>query len=470
MNPDIFRKYDIRGIAEADLVDETVSLIGRAFGSKLVRQEAKGREGTGEHLRVGIGRDARESSDRIFQGLCEGLRSCGIDVIDLGLVPTPLVYFSAHTHELDGAIMITGSHNPAEYNGFKMMMGTNTLHGDAIQELRKIAESGDFASDELGSEKRGGLSSYPKLIDEYIDWVNNDIKPGSRPIKVALDSGNGVAGVVAPKLVRAVFGGEVVELFTDPDPSFPNHHPDPTVEENLVDVINAVREQNCDLGVAYDGDGDRIGVVDENGAVIWGDTLMIALSRALLKEIPGATIIGEVKCSQTLYDDIDNHGGHSIMARVGHSLIKAKIRETDAELAGEMSGHIFFNDRFFGFDDALYTTCRVLEILSSTDKQFSELFEGIPETFATPELRLECDEQLKFEIPSLVAGQYADDHEVNTIDGVRVKFDGGWGLVRASNTQPVLVVRVEATSPELRDQYLAELKAAIKRAKQELNN
>ncbi|QDG52741.1 phosphomannomutase/phosphoglucomutase [Persicimonas caeni] len=456
MNPDIFRKYDIRGIAETDLDDATVGLIGRAFGTKLTRQAGKG-------LRVGIGRDARGSSDRIFKGLSDGLRSCGIDVIELGMVPTPLVYFAAHTHKLDGAIQITGSHNPAEYNGFKMMMGTDTLHGEAIQELREIAEAGDFAS---GDE--GELREYPDLIDEYVDWVKNDIEPGERTFKVALDSGNGVAGVAAPRLVREVFGCEVVELFTEPDASFPNHHPDPTVEENLEDLIETVREQNCDLGIAYDGDGDRIGVVDENGKTIWGDKLMIVLSRALLSEIPGATIIGEVKCSQTLYDDIDAHGGEAIMARVGHSLIKAKIKETDAELAGEMSGHIFFNDRFFGFDDALYTTCRTLEILSKTDQPFSALLEGVPETFATPELRLDCDEKLKFEIPGVVAKEYADDHEVNTIDGVRVKFDNGWGLVRASNTQPVLVVRVEAKSADDRDKYLKELKEAIERAKQEL--
>ncbi len=459
MNSDIFRKYDIRGIAETDLDDETVGLIGRAFGTKLVRQEGSG-------LRVGIGRDARGSSDRIFEGLSEGLRSCGIEVIELGMVPTPLVYFAAHTHKLDGAIQITGSHNPAEYNGFKMMMGTSTLHGETIQELREIAESGDFVT---GDE--GEMSRFPELIDEYIDWVTNDINPGGRGFKVALDSGNGVAGVVAPRLVREVFeAGEVVELFTEPDASFPNHHPDPTVEKNLEDLIETVREQNCDVGIAYDGDGDRIGVVDENGQVIWGDKLMIALSRALLAEIPGATIIGEVKCSQTLYDDIEAHGGKAIMARVGHSLIKAKIKETDAELAGEMSGHIFFNDRFFGFDDALYATCRTLEILSRTDKPFSSLLEGVAETFATPELRLECDEKLKFEIPGVVAREYADDHEVNTIDGVRVKFANGWGLVRASNTQPVLVVRVEAKSPEDRDKYLDELKAAIERAKDELTS
>lgn len=458
MNPDIFRKYDIRGIAETDLDDETVTKIGRAFGTKLARSTGKD-----SGLRVGIGRDARGSSDRIFAGLAHGIRAAGIQVIELGMVPTPLVYFAAHTHKLDGAIQITGSHNPAEYNGFKMMMGKTTLHGAAIQELREIAESGDFHSADEGE-----LTDYPDLVDEYVEWVTNDIKPGERSLKVALDSGNGVAGVVAPRLVNEVFGGEVIELFTEPDPSFPNHHPDPTVEENLEDLIRTVREQNCDLGVAYDGDGDRIGVVNEKGEIIWGDKLMIVLSRALLAEIPGATVIGEVKCSQTLFDDIDAHGGKPIMARVGHSLIKAKIKETDAELAGEMSGHIFFNDRFFGFDDALYTTCRTLEILSSTDQPFSALLDGVPETFATPELRLDCDEKLKFEIPSVVARHYADDHEVNTIDGVRVKFDGGWGLVRASNTQPVLVVRVEANSPEARDAYLAELKEAIAKAKEEL--
>ncbi|MFP4597127.1 MAG: phosphomannomutase/phosphoglucomutase [Persicimonas sp.] len=456
MNRDIFRKYDIRGIADKDLSDEVVTKIGRAYGTKLTRTA-----GTG--LRVGIGRDARGSSDRIFEGLSEGIRSTGIDVIDLGMVPTPLVYFAAHTHKLDGAIQITGSHNPAEYNGFKMMMGTSTLHGEEIAELYDIAAGGDFASADEGAQ-----SEFPDLIDEYIDWVSNDITPGARKLKVALDSGNGVAGVVAPRLVREVFGGEVIDMYTEPDASFPNHHPDPTVEENLQDLVEVVREENCDLGVAYDGDGDRIGVVNEKGEIIWGDKLMIALSRALLEDIPGATVIGEVKCSQTLFDDIEAHGGKPIMARVGHSLIKAKIKETDAELAGEMSGHIFFNDRFFGFDDALYTTCRTMEILSSTDAPFSALFDGIPETFATPELRLDCDEQLKFEIPSVVARQYADDYEVNTIDGMRVKFDNGWGLVRASNTQPVLVVRVEANSAEDRDAYLEELKVAIEQAKEEL--
>ncbi|MFW5966823.1 MAG: phosphomannomutase/phosphoglucomutase [Persicimonas sp.] len=457
MNPDIFRKYDIRGIAETDLTDETVGAIARAFGTRLL----DGGEGRGQ--RVGIGYDARGSSTRIVSALSEGLQSTGVDVIDLGMAPTPLVYFAAHTHMLDGAIQITGSHNPAEYNGFKMMMGAETLHGDAIQELREIAEAGEFARREPGTKR-----SFGRIIDEYIAWVANDIEPGDRSLKIALDSGNGVAGLVAPRLVREVFGGEVIEMFSEPDDAFPNHHPDPTVAENLEQLVETVRREDCDLGVAYDGDGDRIGVVDEEGDILWGDELMIVLGRALLDQRPGATIIGEVKCSQNLFDDIQARGGKAIMARVGHSLIKAKIKETDAELAGEMSGHIFFNDRFFGFDDALYTTCRLLEILSTTEAPLSSLLEGVPQTHATPELRLDCDERLKFDVPEVVASEYAEDHEVNTIDGMRVKFDEGWGLVRASNTQPQLVVRVEAQSPEARDRYLAQLKEGIERAKKKL--
>jgi phosphomannomutase/phosphoglucomutase len=268
--------------------------------------------------------------------------------------------------------------------------------------------------------------------------------------------------VVAPALVRSVFpDGEVIELFSEPDARFPNHHPDPTVEENLHHLIAAVRDHGADLGVAYDGDGDRIGVVDAQGGIIWGDRLMILLARAVLSEQPGATIIGEVKCSQTLFDDIAAHGGVPVMSKVGHSLIKAKIKETGAKLAGEMSGHIFFNDRFFGFDDAIYTTCRLMEILTATPSSLAELMSDVPTTFATPELRVDCADSIKFGVPAKVALSFADRFPVNTIDGVRVNFGLGWGLVRASNTQPVLVLRAEATSPELRDQYLAALHAAI---------
>lgn len=456
MNPHIFREYDVRGIADTDLDDATVTAIGQAFGTLIIEQ------GLELPHRIGIGYDARASSKRLFKALSVGLRRAGFDVVGLGLVPTPLVYFAAFTREdLGGAIQITGSHNPAEYNGFKMMRGHDTLHGATIRELRERIERGGL----IEAAVPGQEVVWDGLIAAYSAWVKGNIKPGERKLRVVLDSGNGVAGVVAPALVREVFGSEVFELFSEPDARFPNHHPDPTVEHNLQHLIAAVREHGADLGVAYDGDGDRIGVVDASGEIIWGDRLMILLSRAVLEEQPGATVIGEVKCSQTLFDDITAHGGVAVMSKVGHSLIKAKIKETGAKLAGEMSGHIFFNDRFFGFDDAVYTTCRLLEILSKTDRSLAELMSDVPKTFATPELRVDCPDDVKFSVPGKVAAQLEGEFPVNTIDGVRVNFGQGWGLVRASNTQPVLVLRAEATSPELRDAYLARLHAAIEAAR-----
>ena len=453
ITPTIFRKYDIRGIAAEELTDEAVTAIGQAYATMLVRHG-------GLAGKVGIGRDARASSDRLFEALATGLGRAGVEVVSLGMVPTPLVYFANATREdLGGVIQITGSHNPAEYNGFKMMLGADTLHGEHIQELRELIESGDLV---VADAPAASPEVWDGLIDAYRAWVAENIKPGARKLKVVLDSGNGVAGVVAPQLVREVFGGEVVELFSDPDASFPNHHPDPTVEANLQHLIAAVRQHNADLGVAYDGDGDRIGVVDERGEVIWGDRLLILLSRAVLADYPGATIIGEVKCSQTLFDDIEARGGVPVMSAVGHSIIKARIKQEGAHLAGEMSGHIFFNDRFFGFDDAVYTTCRLLEIISQAEGTLSGLMADVPTTFTTPELRADCPEETKFLIPGRVAEAFAAEGlEVNTIDGARVRFAEGWGLVRASNTQPVLVLRVEATSPEARDAYLARLHAAI---------
>jgi phosphomannomutase / phosphoglucomutase len=450
MNPDIFRAYDIRGIADTDLTDPVVESIGQAIVTMAIRNGA-------ESPRMGIGRDARSSSDRIYEALMRGMCRAGAHVVSLGVVPTPIVYFAAVTEGFAGAVQITGSHNPGEYNGFKMMLGKDTLHGDTIQQLRQLIEANDLvvADADLGS------TALSDLRKRYIEWVRDDIKMGPRKLRIAMDSGNGVAGLLAPELLRDAAGVQVHELYSEPDGTFPNHHPDPTVAENLVDLIDAVRHEECDFGVAYDGDGDRIGVVDEGGRIIWGDRLLILFARQVLAEHPGATIIGEVKCSQTLFDDIEKHGGVPIMARVGHSLIKAKIKETDAHLAGEMSGHIFFNDRYFGFDDALYATCRLAEILSRTSQPLSALLSDVPATFATPEIRRDCDESVKFDIPAKVAALFADDYEVNTIDGVRVQFRDGWGLVRASNTQPVLVMRVEASSPEARDRYLARLESAL---------
>jgi phosphomannomutase / phosphoglucomutase len=454
MNTDIFRAYDIRGIADTDLTDPVVENIGQAFATMAIKQGY-------ENPRIGIGRDARRSSDRIYEALSRGLRRAGAHVVNLNVVPTPLVYFAHFQEGYDGSIQITGSHNPGEYNGFKMMLGKDTLHGETIQELRRLIENRDLATHE-GEDL--GTSAHAELRKEYIEWVRDNITMGDRKLHIAVDSGNGVAGVVAPELLRDAIGAKVSELYSQPDGTFPNHHPDPTVEANLQDLIAVVRENECDFGVAYDGDGDRIGVVDEKGDVIWGDQLLIVFARQVLANHPGATIIGEVKCSQTLFDDIEKHGGNPIMARVGHSLIKAKIKETDAHLAGEMSGHIFFNDRFFGFDDALYATCRLAEIVSRTHQPFSALLADVPDTFATPEVRRACDEKLKFEIPGRVADYFADDYEVNTIDGVRVQFKHGWGLVRASNTQPVLVMRAEGDSPESRDRYMKMLEQAVEAA------
>jgi len=451
MNHQIFRQYDIRGIADSDLTDNLVYSLGRSLATYALRQLGQ------ETLRMVVGRDARISSDRIFEALSRGLTDSGAHVIDIGLVPTPLVYFERANGNHDACIQITGSHNAGEYNGFKMMVGPQTLHGSAIQTLKDMILAQDFVE----AATPGEVLSEPEAIHNYREWVRKDIVMGRRKLKVVVDCGNGVAGVVAPQVIEEVLGCDVVPLFIEPDGTFPNHHPDPTVLENLQDLMVAVKEHHADLGVAYDGDGDRIGVVDELGNVIWGDKLLILLSRAVLKEHFGATIIGEVKCSQTLFDDIAKNGGVPVMSKVGHSLIKAKIAETGAKLAGEMSGHIFYNDRYFGFDDALYATARLLEILSSTDEPLSRLLADVPETFATPELRLDCPDDVKFDVPVRVAEHFAKTHEVNTLDGVRVNFGDGWGLVRASNTGPVLVMRVEAQTPERRDELLALLQAAV---------
>lgn len=457
MNTQIFRKYDIRGIAHLDLTDDVMARLGCAFASRLKATQPKQ-----ESFHVALGRDARASSRRLFTALTRGLRAQGVHVVDLGLVPTPVVYFSMFESDaLDAAIQITGSHNPAEYNGLKMMMGRDTLYGDAIQELAILCERTPTVAQK---QTKGSVREDDQILDRYLDWISHDMAcKGSRRLKVVLDSGNGVAGVIAPLLVRKIFDADVVELFSEPDERFPNHHPDPTVEENLVHLQDAVAAHGADLGVAYDGDGDRLGVVDATGRIIWGDRLMILFARQVLAQHPGATIIGEVKCSQVLYEDIAAHGGVPIMSAVGHSLIKAKIRDTGAMLAGEMSGHIFFNDRYFGFDDAIYATCRLLEILSGTQSTLAELMDDVPVTFATPEIRVACDDAHKFKIPALVAAHYsASGCVIDTTDGARILFEGGaWALVRASNTQPVLVLRVEAKSALERDAILVRLRGVL---------
>jgi len=431
MNKHIFREYDIRGVVGPQLDDEIVAVLGQAIGTFFNRNNAR---------RIAVGYDARESSPRFCRLLTEGLNASGCEVELIGRVPTPVLYHAVHTKGYDGGVMITGSHNPADHNGFKICLGKSTLFGSQIQEIKEIAFSGDFAEG-VGTVKE------VEVLDDYIADIVSKVSLGDRKLKAVVDGGNGMGGVTAVPVYEQL-GIELVKLFVEPDSNFPNHHPDPTVTENLQDTIEAVRGSGADLGIAFDGDGDRIGVVDETGRIIWGDELMVLLSRSILADNPRATIIAEVKCSQNLFDDIEKHGGRPLMWKAGHSLIKAKMKETGAALAGEMSGHIFFADRFYGFDDATYAGARVLEILSKTDKKLSELLAGLPETFSTPELRVDCPEDLKFRVVARIAEHFSKTNKVITIDGARILFDHGWGLVRASNTQAILVLRFEADSAE----------------------
>ena len=447
MNQNIFREYDIRGIVGEQLTDETVAVLGRAIGTFFYRNGAR---------RVAVGFDARESSPRFCASLTEGFNACGVTAVLIGRVPTPVLYHTVFTRDVDGGVMITGSHNPPDHNGFKICLGRQTLFGSQIQEIKHIALRGEFA------EGAGGVERI-EVLSDYENDIVSKIELGGRRLKAVVDGGNGMGGVTAVPVYERL-GVELVKLFVEPDSRFPNHHPDPTVTENLQDCIRAVKAAGADVGLAFDGDGDRIGLVDERGRVIWGDELMILLSREILKENAGATIIAEVKCSQNLFDDIEKHGGNPIMWKAGHSIIKAKMKETGAALAGEMSGHIFFADRFYGFDDATYAGARVLEILSKTDRKLSELLADLPATFSTPELRVDCADERKFEVVARIGEEFSKTHEVITIDGARIVFENGWGLVRASNTQAILVLRFEADSEE----NLARIRQTVERQVQKM--
>jgi phosphomannomutase/phosphoglucomutase len=444
LKPHIFREYDIRGRLPDELGQETAFLLGRTFGTYFREREARS---------VSLGRDCRLSSPMLAQALQQGLTSTGTNVVDLGIVPTPLLYFSLHHLKVDGGVQITGSHNPPEYNGFKVCLGKATLYGEQIQELRKIAESGVFA------EGQGALER-TEILGPYVEDVSARIQAGPIARKVVVDGGNGVGGLVAPRLYRKM-GVQVEELFCEPDGRFPNHHPDPTVPKNLDHLSKKVAETGADLGIAFDGDADRIGVVEGEGKIIWGDRLMILFSRDILKKRPGAKIIGEVKCSQTLYDDIAKHGGRPIMWKAGHSLIKSKMKEEGALLAGEMSGHIFFADRYYGFDDAVYAGARLLEILTSDEKSVQDHLADVPVLVSTPEIRMDCGDEKKFSVVSRLVEAFKKDYPVIDVDGARVLFDGGWGLIRASNTQPVVVLRFEAMDEkrlhEIRDLFMNKL-------------
>ena len=448
MNPQVFREYDIRGVVENDFDDDFVVNLGRAYATILTRAGKR---------TITLGRDCRLSSDALRDLLLEGILAGGINVVDIGIVPTPLLYFSMLHWQMDGGAMITGSHNAAEYNGFKLGVGTTTIHGAQIQALREIIEAGDYVK----AAAPGKLSARP-VIPDYTNYITSRFH-FRNGLKVAVDGGNGCGAAVAVPIMKQL-GIEVIELYTEMDGRFPNHHPDPTVEENMRDLVAAVRDNAAIVGIAYDGDADRIGAVDENGRIVWGDELMVAFSRAILKERPGAAIIGEVKCSQRMYDDIAHHGGRPIMWKTGHSLIKSKLREEQAALAGEMSGHMFFADRYYGFDDGVYASFRLLEIISNEKRGLGEILGDLPSSYFTPEIRLDCSDDKKFDVVRRASEFFKSQYETIDIDGVRVNLDGGWGLVRASNTQPALVMRFEATSPE----RLAEIRATFERKLKEL--
>jgi len=430
MNAAVFREYDVRGIVDRDLTPEFVYDLGRSIGTYALRHGVK---------TMTLGRDCRLSSETYHDAIRRGLNSTGVNVIDIGLCVTPMLYFSIRHLSTEGGVMVTGSHNPPEFNGFKICIGPDTIFGQDIQELGRIMEKGQYVSGK-------GTSHQEDVSKSYQDYIFNQIEI-RKCLNIVIDAGNGVAGLFALPLFNR-FGCQVTCLYCEPDGRFPHHFPDPTIPENLKELIAQVREKKADIGIAYDGDGDRLGVITDKGEILWGDELLLLFSRFILQKNPGAVIIGEVKCSQKLYDDIEKHGGRPIMWKAGHSLIKGKMKEENALLAGEMSGHLFFADRYFGYDDAIYASVRLLEILSMSGQKISEILSDVPRTFTTPEIRVDCPDHIKFQVVEEVKAHFKKDYKIVDIDGVRIPFDDGWGLLRPSNTQPVLVLRFEATTEE----------------------
>ncbi len=451
----LFREYDLRGVVGEELTDAIAERVGRAYCTYVKDRGVK---------TISVGRDGRLSSPALHKSLVKGLLDGGLNVVDIGVCPSPLVYFSLFHLPIDGGIMITGSHNAAEYNGFKICVGKEAIHGEAIQDLRRVMEAGAFVSG------GGTLSAHP-IIPDYLAYIQQSfVGVDAKRLHVVIDCGNGAAALVAKQALE-LLGCHVTGLYCDLDGRFPNHHPDPTVLENLDDLVQAVKRHKADVGIGYDGDGDRIGAIDEQGNVLWGDRLLVVYSRDILAAKPGSTIISEVKASQSLYDDIEKCGGKPIMWKTGHSLIKAKMKQEQAVLAGEMSGHMFFADRYFGYDDAVYASCRLIEILAKSTSPLSAIVADLPKTAVTPEIRVDTSDAIKFELVKRVQERFTAHvktkqglgpsrlvpRDVVTIDGVRAIFDDGWGLIRASNTQPALVLRVEATSVE----RLAAIRAVI---------
>lgn len=453
---EIFREYDIRGIVKTELTAEMARHLGHAVGTYVRR---------GGGRRVVVGCDCRESGAWLGTALQEGLVATGCEAVHIGVVPTPVGYWAIQHLKADGGVQITGSHNPPEYNGFKITLLGQSLHGAQIQKLRQLMETEDYETGHGQAEER-------PILNSYIDELAKNLKPPKRKLKVVVDAGNGTGGIAAVPLYRKL-GYEVIPMFCEMDGNFPNHHPDPSVEENLADMKREIKAQKADIGLAFDGDADRVGVVDNDGNTIWGDKIMILLSRAVLKESPGAAIIGEVKCSKTLYDDITKHGGRAIMWRTGHSLIKSKMKEEKAELAGEMSGHIFFKHRYYGFDDGVYAGGRLLEILSNDTKTLAQHLSDVPKTVSTPEIRFDCPEDIKFKLVKKAVEYFKSTaqeggYKVIDIDGARVEWADGWGLVRCSNTQPLLVLRFEAQTQARLDEIQKLFDTQIKRLKAEL--
>jgi phosphomannomutase/phosphoglucomutase len=427
INPYIFREYDIRGIVDEDLTDNVIELIGKSFGTYIQRQGGR---------KVSVGGDVRLSTERFRKVLIQGLISTGVDVFDIGVVPTPVQYFSLFKMAIDGGVMITGSHNPPEFNGLKMSVGQNSIYGDEIQKILKMIEQEDFLS---GS----GKVTQVDLLPDYIKDIKERLDIKSK-VKVVFDCGNGAGSLVIERLMREL-NVDAYFMYCEPDGTFPNHHPDPTIEEYIEDLREQVLKLKADFGVAFDGDADRIGVIDDKGEIIWGDRLLILFARSVLKEKKGQKIIFEVKCSQALPEMIEAAGGEPIMWKTGHSLLKKKMKETGAIIGGEMSGHLFFADRYHGYDDAIYASARLIELLSQEKKKPSEMLADVPKYYSTPEIRAEVSsDEEKFKIAHKAAEYFKNHFEVIDVDGVRIMFGDGWGLVRASNTQPVLVLRFEA--------------------------
>jgi phosphomannomutase/phosphoglucomutase len=444
-NPHIFRQYDIRGVVGSDVTPEVAEGIGRAFASLARRRLGK------EHPTLALGRDNRVSSEELAAAVRRGMVAAGATVTDVGLVPTPVHSFAVFHLGLDGGLQVTGSHNPPQYNGFKMTLSGGSLYGGAIQEIREMIDGESWDTGE-------GSASERDVMDEYVRYVAGKFQIG-RPLKVVADCGNGTGSVVAVELLRALGPNvEVVPLFCDSDPSFPNHHPDPVVDKNLVDLIAKVKETGADLGVAFDGDADRIGAIDDQGEIVRGDTLLLLYGLDLIaRRGPGQKVVFDVKCSQALPEVLERAGGIPLMNATGHSLIKKRMKEEGSALSGELSGHIMFGDDYYGYDDALYGACLLLDIVARQGRPLSEWLAEFPRFVSTSELRYPATEETKFEIVARATEHFREGHEVIDVDGARVLFGDGWGLIRASNTEPVLVARYEARTPE----RLAEIRGAM---------